>query len=498
MRLSLSWIIIVLLLIYMVYFFRYGCKIYEQFNSTIEGFTQLTSDISITTCPPSESNESIPMRSSVPAGSTRTYCFDETIQKCSLSVSRDSSDSCTQYYVALLQSKANTRCPISMPNYFQDIRYSNNVDNSIRGCTSGARTADGKAPASTTASKCKIYTSQKDDLEQLDSCTNIKRLESAQCFSSSVPGLSTALKANNFGSPYIECTFSQIESVKTGSKTTDTNAAADAAQKARRKEIAAENAKYDTARKMIATLAAQGSVINVMTNSLNIATPVRYIWLYAGVDGNYINLSQILVIDDKGQNVTGNAQIYSSTPQYNTNVKTAVDGNLSPRAYPSIYHSGNGRNDYYMLIFFTPVNVSSITLYNRTDCCSDRLSKCTLNISDSSATVRQTLTADLIQTYSFVPPLLQDTDADVQANLVTEDIFSPESVTHVCTEQNSYTSWIDSIKQLYPEKYERSKHNLDTSETWSDDKKNSFCKILEQTKIKKTMTSTQLKAATIL
>ena len=458
----------------------------------------MTSDISLTTCPPSESDESIPMTSKVSGNDSSSFCYDETIKKCSLSDSRDSSTSCTNYYLALLQTKANTRCPNSMPNYFQDINYANNVDNSIRGCTSGARTADGKAPASTTDSKCKIYTSQKDDLEQLDSCTNIKRLESAQCFSSSVPGVTTALKANSFGSPYVECTFSQIESVKTGSKTTDVNAAADAAQKARRREIAAENAKYENARNMVAKLASQGSVINVMTNILNITTPVRYIWLYAGVDGNYINLSQILVIDDKGQNVTGNARISSSTPQYDTNVKTAVDGNLSPRAYPSIYHSGNGSYDYYQLSFFTPVNVSSITLYNRTDCCSDRLSKCTLNIAGSSGTVTQTLTADLIQTYSFVPPLLQDTDADVQANVVTEDIFSPESVTHVCTEQNSYTSWIDSIKQLYPDKYERSKYNLDASETWSDDKKNSFCKILEQTKIRKTMTDTQLKAVSVL
>lgn len=457
----------------------------------------MTSDISLTTCPPSESDESIPMTSKVSGNDSSSFCYDETIKKCSLSDSRDSSTSCTNYYLALLQTKANTRCPNSMPNYFQDINYANNVDNSIRGCTSGARTADGKAPASTTDSKCKIYTSQKDDLEQLDSCTNIKRLESAQCFSSSVPGVTTALKANSFGSPYVECTFSQIESVKTGSKTTDVNAAADAAQKARRREIAAENAKYENARNMVAKLASQGSLF------VHTAIPegINGVAVLNNVAGNYMNISQLVVRDQTGKNIANTGSLYAtSSPEYNTYLNTLIDGNEVPRAYPSIYHSGNVSGTYVSLMFPSTINLSSITLYNRTDCCMDRLNKCILYVNTPSrGWVNLTkLTADLVQTHSFIPPLLQDTDADVQANLVTEDIFSPESVTHVCTEQNSYTSWIDSIKQLYPDKYERSKYNLDASETWSDDKKNSFCKILEQTKIRKTMTDTQLKAVSVL
>jgi hypothetical protein len=46
--------------------------------------------------------------------------------------------------------------------------------------------------------------------------------------------------------------------------------------------------------------------------------------------------------------------------------------------------------------------------------------------------------------------------------------------------------------------YASSKYNLDSSETWSDDKKNTFCHIMEQTKINKTMTASALKAVSVL
>jgi hypothetical protein len=302
-----------------------------------------------------------------------------------------------------------------MPNYYQNIQYSNNVDRSTRGCTSGARTADGKAPA-TSESKCTIYTSQLDDLQQLDSCTNVKRLESAKCFSSTVAGVTSALKKNAFGSPYVECTFSQIESVKTGSKTTDTNSAAIAEQNAKRARIAAENAKYDQARQVVAKLGAQGTLVNIDKRFVNIGTALRYIWLWAGVNGNYINLSQIQVIDDKGNNITKNALVQSSGAEYNTSPNTAVDGSYYPRAFPRIYHSGNNERNYIQLTFNPPVNVASITLYNRTDCCMDRLSRCTLNMSGSGVWATQRLTADLVQTYSLLPALIIDSEAQIQAN----------------------------------------------------------------------------------
>jgi hypothetical protein len=108
------------------------------------------------------------------------------------------------------------------------------------------------------------------------------------------------------------------------------------------------------------------------------------------------------------------------------------------------------------------------------------------------------LKPDHVQTISFIPPISSYSGEIIKEKLVTTDIFSPESVSYNCTELQSYVSWIDSIKNLYPDMYASSSYNLRSSETWSDDKKNSFCNILEQTKIKKSMSDTALKAISVL
>jgi hypothetical protein len=505
MRLSLTSLFTLLILIYILFFSLYGWKVYESFNDTVEGFRVQTSDISLTACPPSEADESQTMKSRVPPGNTSTYCYDADINKCTLSQDKSDITSCTQYYLALLQSKATTRCPVSMPNYFQDLKFVNNVDKSVRGCTSGARTPDGKSPASGDK-KCTIYTSQKDDLEKMDSCTNIKRLESAQCFSTGVAGVTKVLQPNTYGSPYVHCTFSQIEQVQTGSKTEDTNAAAGAAQQ---KEIAAHNAlnsRWTAARNVVATLAIQGPVtINKPESGKGVIKVILFKW--GNMNKTYINISQLVIRDINGINITKNASIRAydaaggNGEEYGTNINTLVDGTEAPRAFPYIYHSKNTGNDGVVFTFNTPVDISSISIYNRSDCCTERITNYGIRLETSSTTTYVEpwyLKSDQIQTMSFIPPITSYSGEIIKANLVTTNIFSPESVTYNCTELQSYVSWIDSIKNLYPSMYASSSYNLSSSDTWSDDKKNTFCNILERTKITKTLSQTALKAASVL
>jgi hypothetical protein len=511
MRLSLTSIFTLLIILYLVFFLLYGWKVYESFNSTFEGFETTPSDISLTTCPPSEANESQMMKSRVPPGDTNTYCYDGETQKCSLSHDKSKNESCTHYYSAFLRSKATSRCPRSMPNYFQDLRYVNNVDKSVRGCTAGVRTSDGKSPAAG-EKQCIIYTNQKDDLEKLDSCTNQKRLESAQCFSSGVAGVTKVLQANNYGSPYVQCSFSQIEKVLKGKKTENVNAEAGAAQQ---KEIAAQNAlnsKWTTARNIVATLATQGPVsVNPPEKGKGI-TEIK-IFKWGNEDNENINLSQLVVRDVNGINIAGKGAITSRTASgavsedYGTSVRTLVDGTEAPRRYPRIYHSKNTGNDSVVLTFNSPVDISSITIYNRSDCCNSRITKYGIRLTHSSSSYGRldmsyvdphNLKPDHVQTISFIPPISSYSGEIIKEKLVITDIFSPESVSYNCTELQSYVSWIDSIKNLYPDMYASSSYNLRSSETWSDDKKNSFCNILEQTKIKKSMSDTALKAISVL
>jgi len=491
MRLSLSWLIVILLSIYIVFFFSYGWEVYESFNTIVEGF-QNTTDISLTSCPPSEIDESTPMKALNAAGTTQTWCYDSDVKKCSLSVSRTDPTSCSQYYLTLLQSKAATRCPATMPNYFQNLLYTKNVDKSTRGCSAGLRTADGKSPASMTDSHCIIYTSQKDDLEKLNSCTNVKRLQSAQCFSSGVAGVTKVLQANTQGSPLVQCTFSQIESVQRGTQTVNTNAEAQAQQMLKEK---AENSKWERARNVVANLAKQGPV----RIQPPLTSPIMYVYLRQ-FGKETLNLSQIVVRDINGVNITKSAKLSASTEDYGTKKEKAVDGYEGPRSYPSIYHSKNGGGEWYLLEFTMPVVISSVTLYNRSDCCNNRITQYSLVVMHSNGARREfnDLTADLTQSYSFIPPILTNSGQFIQPKYVTTNIFSPESVRYSCTELQSYRSWIDSIKNLYPDMYAASSYNLDRSGTWSDDKKNSFCNILEQTKIRRTMTDNQLKSASVL
>ena len=145
MKLSLSWILVGLIIVYMIFFSIYGYRVYEEFQSITEPFVTDMSEVSLTTCPPS-ANESVTMSSKVPPGSTETYCYDEDVKKCSLSVASSSPESCSHYYTLLLRAKGQV-CPKSMPNYYQNLQFANNDDSSTRGCTSGARTRDGKSPA---------------------------------------------------------------------------------------------------------------------------------------------------------------------------------------------------------------------------------------------------------------------------------------------------------------------------------------------------------------
>lgn len=214
MRLSLTWFFVLIISGFVAYFGRYGWKVYEEFttNEVTEGFTALTGpiDVVLTSCPFSEVDTNKRMKAIIPKGSTETFCYDGSVKRCSLSSDPSNSESCTRYYLDFLNQKS-IQCPSSMSKYFQNTSSQNNVDTSIRGCTSGTRNADGTAPVSSSDPRCYFYSNQKDELEKLDSCTNIKMLESSECFTSAGGELTAQLIApeGGKGSPWIKCTLVQ-------------------------------------------------------------------------------------------------------------------------------------------------------------------------------------------------------------------------------------------------------------------------------------------------
>jgi hypothetical protein len=89
---------------------------------------------------------------------------------CSLSESAAGVPTCQEWYMAYLSEKGRDMCPPSMPFYFEK--------DGKRGCASSTVTA---------SNKCILYNSIKEENKNTNSCTNVKLLETEQCFSQNIP-----------------------------------------------------------------------------------------------------------------------------------------------------------------------------------------------------------------------------------------------------------------------------------------------------------------------
>jgi hypothetical protein len=129
---------------------------------------------------------------------------------------------------------------------------------------------------------------------------------------------------------------------------------------------------------------------------------------------DYINISQIIIRDRNGVNIIRTPSLGVSSSyiqagigdlQYITCSSKAIDGTEGVRDYPNLFHSAGNNGDALQISWKTPIDVSSITIYNRSGCCQDRLTKCTLTLTIGSRTVqtKSPLSSDLIQAFYFPP-----------------------------------------------------------------------------------------------
>lgn len=198
MKVSLTWLFIILIIAFSAYFFVKGCMIYESFLS--EPFASgiySTQDISLNTCPKNT-------KSYVDSNGTNACCDGNVTGStchgnpaCSLS-GRGTLPTCTEYYGSYLAAKGALRCPSTMPNYYESANGS--------GCTAGLRTSDGTAPKPGHPT-CKIYSNKRDDTYKIDSCTNIKILDDASCFTSVQESSKNLRKESENDLPYVTCNY---------------------------------------------------------------------------------------------------------------------------------------------------------------------------------------------------------------------------------------------------------------------------------------------------
>ena len=178
MKVSLSWLGVLIILTATIYFLWRGCAIYESFNSpSVEGFAQIVDDIVLQTCPINTTQYiNTAGISSCCDGSVATgVCNGKDV--CSLSEEGASSlPTCGRYLAAILDEKGFDLCPPSMPNYFEGVK---------KGCTAGRRKNDGTSPANSTDKSCVLYATEQEELGRIDSCTNAKMMDNTQCFTGS-------------------------------------------------------------------------------------------------------------------------------------------------------------------------------------------------------------------------------------------------------------------------------------------------------------------------
>jgi hypothetical protein len=205
MKVSITWLGLLVLTITLLYFSWKGFHVYEAFTSKVvhEGFmSALTDDIILTACPATTT--------SYINSKGQTLCCDGNVVggtcsglvACSLSEETNGIPTCGTYMAAVLEQKGRKRCPPSMPNYYE------NADGTVQGCTSGRRSPDGTGPASATSgTRCTLYSQEIDDIGKVDSCTTMKLLETSMCFSREIDGVTMKLVESEGTPALVQCTY---------------------------------------------------------------------------------------------------------------------------------------------------------------------------------------------------------------------------------------------------------------------------------------------------
>jgi len=88
---------------------------------------------------------------------------------------------------------------------------------------------------------------------------------------------------------------------------------------------------------------------------------------------SHLNMSQLVVYDDKGNNVSVRRPVQSSQLGWGTVASTGNDGDERPRGHPQQVHGMGSGKDFWQVQLDGPTTVSSVVVYNRADCCGDRL-----------------------------------------------------------------------------------------------------------------------------
>ena len=93
---------------------------------------------------------------------------------------------------------------------------------------------------------------------------------------------------------------------------------------------------------------------------------IRFVRVYGNDNNDYIQISQLVVLDSRGQNLALKKNTSYSSLYTGSISNTPVDGTLSIRDFPNIYHSGTaGPNEFYEVDLGGLYDIVQIIYFNR-------------------------------------------------------------------------------------------------------------------------------------
>lgn len=122
---------------------------------------------------------------------------------CTLSPTHDKIPTCDVAWRKYFADRAKTNCPTTMPYYYEDVKN----PSGIKGCSKSPTNTSGLAPQNTSAPKCRIYTTEKENREKGDSCFVERERLLVKCPAlSGVIGTTQTLQQNN-NFQYYTCNY---------------------------------------------------------------------------------------------------------------------------------------------------------------------------------------------------------------------------------------------------------------------------------------------------
>lgn len=132
-----------------------------------------------------------------------------------------------------------------------------------------------------------------------------------------------------------------------------------------------------------------------------------------GSTENPLSLAEVEVTDFNNKNVSRRSfyapnikRVWQSDTSAGGVAARAVDGNTSGVYWNgSVTHTKSGSSKYWAIEWYNPVSIKMVRIYNRTDCCADRLKGGNLVLRDKNlATVhRKLLVGSKSQAFTFDP-----------------------------------------------------------------------------------------------